>query len=156
MEAHIPLQWVHRVFSLLKRWGLGTYHGFRCEHIDTHLNEFIFRYNRRFYRHVSSETIPRLSAEYSPTPYWDIIGWENPQKGTKQSGNPPVAAKQRAGSKSMQPDHGHSNLSPTKAAMDHLHKPSREIMLSGRSGRHNLVTIVHYQNYSRRRGGFEG
>lgn len=27
MAAHIPLQWIHRVFSLMKRWGLGTYHG---------------------------------------------------------------------------------------------------------------------------------
>ena len=57
MAAHIPLHWIHRVFALLKRWGLGTYHGFRREHIDSYLNEFVFRYNRRFYRHVSFETI---------------------------------------------------------------------------------------------------
>ena len=81
MAAHIPLQWIHRVFALLKRWGLGTYHGFRREHIDTYLNEFVFRYNRRFYRHVSFETILGLSAEHSPISYWDIIGRENPRKG---------------------------------------------------------------------------
>jgi hypothetical protein len=35
------------VFSLVKRWGLGTYHGLRRRHINTYLNEFAFRYNRR-------------------------------------------------------------------------------------------------------------
>jgi hypothetical protein len=27
MAAHIVLPWSHRAFSLMKRWGLGTYHG---------------------------------------------------------------------------------------------------------------------------------
>jgi hypothetical protein len=38
----------------MKRWGLGTYHGLRRKHADTYLNEFVFRYNRRFYRHARS------------------------------------------------------------------------------------------------------
>ena len=41
----------------MKRWGLGTYHGLRRKHVDSYLNEFVFRYNRRFYRHVSFETL---------------------------------------------------------------------------------------------------
>src|SRR5665647_861338 len=49
MAAHVVLPWIHRVFALMKRWGLGTYHGLRRKHIDTYLNEFVFRYNRRFY-----------------------------------------------------------------------------------------------------------
>ena len=81
MAAHIPLHWIHRVFALLKRWGLGTYHGFRREHIDTYLNEFVFRYNRRFYRHVSFETILGLSADHAPMSYWEIIKRDNPRKG---------------------------------------------------------------------------
>jgi len=47
MAGHVVLPWVHRVFALMKRWGLGTYHGLRRKHIDTYLNEFVFRYNRR-------------------------------------------------------------------------------------------------------------
>lgn len=81
MAAHIPLRWIHRVFALLKRWGLGAYHGFRREHIDTYLNEFVFCYNRRFYRHVSFETILGLSTEHAPISYWDIIRRDNPRKG---------------------------------------------------------------------------
>ena len=81
MAAHIPLKWIHRVFSLLKRWGLGTYHGLRRRHIDTYLNEFVFRYNRRFYRHVSFETILGLAANREPISRWQIVGRVNPRKG---------------------------------------------------------------------------
>lgn len=80
MAAHIPLQWIHRIFSLMKRWGLGTYHGLRRKHIDTYLEEFAFRYNRRYYRHVSFETILGLSTLHVPASYWQIIGRENPRK----------------------------------------------------------------------------
>ncbi len=82
MAAHIPLKWIHRVFALLKRWSLGTYHGLRRQHIDTYLNEFVFRYNRRFYRHVSFETVLGLAARHSPASYWDITGQQNPRKET--------------------------------------------------------------------------
>ena len=50
----------------MKRWSLGTYHGLRRKHADTYLNEFVFRYNRRFYRHVSFETLLGLAATTSP------------------------------------------------------------------------------------------
>jgi transposase-like protein len=81
MAGHVVLFWIHRVFSLLKRWGLGTYHGLRRRHVDTYLNEFVFRYNRRFYRHVSFERMLELASGRSPTTYWDIVGRTNPRKG---------------------------------------------------------------------------
>ncbi len=80
MAGHVALPWIHRVFSLMKRWGLGTYHGLRRKHLDTYLNEFVFRYNRRFYRHVSFETVPGLASHRSPASYWTIVGRENPRK----------------------------------------------------------------------------
>jgi predicted RNA-binding Zn-ribbon protein involved in translation (DUF1610 family)/transposase-like protein len=81
MAGHVVLPWIHRVFSLMKRWGLGTYHGLRRKHVDTYLNEFVFRYNRRFYRHVSFETILGLASRRQPTSYWEIIGRDNPRRG---------------------------------------------------------------------------
>jgi len=57
MAAHIVLPWVHRVFALLKRWGLGVYHGLRRKHIQTYLDEYCFRFNRRHWRRVSFEKI---------------------------------------------------------------------------------------------------
>ena len=80
MAGHVALPWIHRVFSLMKRWGLGTYHGLRRKHLDTYLNEFVFRYNRRFYRHVSFETVLGLASRHNPVSYWNIIGRENPRK----------------------------------------------------------------------------
>src|SRR6202011_2074768 len=41
MAGHVVLPWIHRVFSLVKRWGLGTYPGLRRRHLDTYLNEFV-------------------------------------------------------------------------------------------------------------------
>ena len=80
MAGHIVLPWIYRVFALMKRWGLGTYHGFRRKHVDTYLEEFVFRYNRRFYRHVSFETVLGLAAHHEPVSYWDITGRANPRK----------------------------------------------------------------------------
>jgi len=82
MAAHVPLKWIHRVFALLKRWSLGTYHGLRRQHIDSYLNEFVFRYNRRFYRHVSFEIMLGLATRHAPVAYWDIIERSNPRKTT--------------------------------------------------------------------------
>ncbi len=81
MAGHIVLPWIYRVFALMKRWALGTYHGLRRKHIDTYLNEFVFRYNRRFYKHVSFETMLGLASHHHPTSYWDIVGRDNPRKG---------------------------------------------------------------------------
>ena len=81
MAGHVPLPWIHRVFSLMKRWGLGTYHGLRRKHVDTYLNEFVFRFNRRFYRHVSFETVLGLASHHDPMSYWDIVGRDNPRTG---------------------------------------------------------------------------
>ena len=69
------------IFALMKRWGLGTYHGLRRKHVDSYLNEFVFRYNRRFYRHVSFETLLGIASRRRPVGYWDIAGRENPRKG---------------------------------------------------------------------------
>jgi hypothetical protein len=80
MAGHVVLPWSHRAFSLLQRWALGTYHGLRRKHIDTYLNEFVFLYNRRFYRHVSFETLLGLASHHELTSYWDIVNRDNPRK----------------------------------------------------------------------------
>lgn len=80
MAANIVLPWSHRAFALMKRWALGTYHGLRRKHVDTYLDEFVFRYNRRFYRHASFETMLGLAADNAPATYRDIVGRESPSK----------------------------------------------------------------------------
>ena len=90
MAGHIVLPWIHRAFSLMKRWSLGTYHGLRRKHVDTYLNEFVFRYNRRFYRHASFETLLGLAADKEPASYWDLIKRDNPRKGAARSSPTPL------------------------------------------------------------------
>jgi len=97
MAAHVVLPWIHRVFALMKRWGLGTYHGLRGKHADTYLNEFVFRYNRRFYRHASFETVLGLTARHAPASYWDIIGRANPRKGNATPRRTPRSRKTATG-----------------------------------------------------------
>lgn len=46
-EAHLPM--IHLVFSNLKTWLDGTHHGVSQQHLQAYLNEFVFRFNRRFY-----------------------------------------------------------------------------------------------------------
>jgi transposase-like protein len=46
--AHVSLPGVHRVASLLKRWILGTHQGaVTADHLQSYLEEFTFRFNRR-------------------------------------------------------------------------------------------------------------
>jgi transposase-like protein len=97
MAGHVALPWIHRVFALMKRWGLGTYHGLRRKHVDSYLNEFVFRYNRRFYRHVSFETLLGIASHRRPVGYWDIAGRENPRKGETAVRKTPRRRKTAAG-----------------------------------------------------------
>ena len=46
--AHVSMPGVHGVSSLLKRWILGTHQGSVVpEHLQSYLEEFTFRFNRR-------------------------------------------------------------------------------------------------------------
>lgn len=42
---------VHKIFANVKRWLLGTHHGrVTAKHLQAYLNEYTFRFNRRFWR----------------------------------------------------------------------------------------------------------
>lgn len=46
-ETFLPI--IHLVFSNLKTWLRGIHHGVSPQHLEADLNEFTFRFNRRFY-----------------------------------------------------------------------------------------------------------
>jgi hypothetical protein len=67
---------VHRVASLAKRWLLGTHQGSVEEaHLQSYLNEFVFRFNRRrsrsrgmvFYR------VHELAVAHTPVRYRELV-----------------------------------------------------------------------------------
>lgn len=76
MAAHLVLPWSHRLFSNLKRWGLGVYHGLRRKHLQSYLDEFVFRFNRRRNRPAAFRRLLRLCARLKPTTYNMLIAPE--------------------------------------------------------------------------------
>lgn len=73
MAAHIILRWTHRVFSNLKRWALGTFHGLRRQHFRRYLDEFVFRWNRRRHTAAAFDTLLGLGAGLAPATARDFV-----------------------------------------------------------------------------------
>ena len=73
MAAHIALPWIHRLFSNLKRWGLGVYHGLRKTNLQHYLDEFVFRFSRRRTRHAAFDTLLGIGTRTTPAPYRVLI-----------------------------------------------------------------------------------
>ena len=74
--AHRVLPWVHRVVANAKRWAMGVYHGLRPEHLQTYLDEFVFRFNRRRRRtpHAAFDRLLGLSLALEPATYQMLVG----------------------------------------------------------------------------------
>ena len=67
--AHTLFPRIHRVFSLLDRWLLGTYQGCASDkHRKRYLDEFVFRFNRRSVRNRWSLFDRLIPACFRPAP----------------------------------------------------------------------------------------
>ena len=75
MAGHVVLPWIHRAFSLMKRWSLGTYHGLRRKQI-------------RF--SLQSPILPACLVRNSPRPHgapqadW-LLGHHRPRQSPQRS-----------------------------------------------------------------------
>lgn len=76
MAAHVVLPWIHRVFSNLKTWALGVYHGLRKPHLQSYLDEFAFRFNRRTSRHAAFRALLDIALGAKPLTYKMLIAPE--------------------------------------------------------------------------------
>lgn len=74
MAAHLVLPWVHRVFGNAKRWALGVYHGLRPKHLQSYLDEFVFRFNRRHTPAAAFARLLGLTLARQPATYRMLIG----------------------------------------------------------------------------------
>lgn len=69
---YLPL--VHLIISNLKRWLSGTHKGaVRRQHLQAYLNEFTFRFNRRFWRGPAFLRILGLSVEAEGRPEYETL-----------------------------------------------------------------------------------
>jgi transposase-like protein len=73
-EAHLPM--IHIAFSNLKTWLLGTHHGVSNHHLQAYLNEFVFRFNRRFYPMTAFNSALGLAAHASAPTYKTLYSGE--------------------------------------------------------------------------------
>jgi hypothetical protein len=78
-EEHLPM--IHVIISNLKAWILGTHHGHvEPQHLQAYLNEYVFRFNRRFYPMNSFNSVLGLAAKSVSPTYEQLYSgaWEHP------------------------------------------------------------------------------
>lgn len=79
-SAELAQQHLHIVFSNLKAWILGTHHGTSQQHLQAYLNEYAFRFNRRFYPMTAFNSILGVAAKVVPPTYAELYSgaWAHP------------------------------------------------------------------------------
>jgi len=89
--AHVSMPGVHRISCLLKRWLLGTHQGsFAAGHLQSYLEEYTFRFNRRssrsrglvFRRLLEQAVVTGPITEADVTHGYD---WKHPRPGSRRS-----------------------------------------------------------------------
>ena len=73
MAAHVLMPDIHIVFANLKRWALGVYHGLRKKFLQSYLDEFVFRFNRRRNLFGACRTLLKRAALTKPSTYNMLI-----------------------------------------------------------------------------------
>ncbi|MBT9166522.1 MAG: hypothetical protein DDT25_01210 [Chloroflexi bacterium] len=64
---------IHRVFSNLKTWLAGTYHGVDPKHLQSYLDEFTFRFNRRATPMAAFQTLLGISVRKAPLTFKALV-----------------------------------------------------------------------------------
>lgn len=81
--ADVFLPIVHLVFSNLKSWLNGTLHGVSHHHLQAYLNEFTFRFNRRFYPFNAFRSLLGIAGDVTAPTYAQLYSgdWQHPRCG---------------------------------------------------------------------------
>ena len=72
-KAHEILHGVHQVFSNLKRWAKGVFHGLRKCHLQRYLDAFVVRWNRRRHTRSAFDTLLGIGIGLGPATYRDFV-----------------------------------------------------------------------------------
>ena len=70
--AEIFLPMIHLVFSNLKTWLRGIHHGVSPQHLQAYLNEFTFRFNRRFYPFNAFRSLLGIAGDVTAPTYAEL------------------------------------------------------------------------------------
>jgi transposase-like protein len=69
-ETFLPI--IHLVFSNLKTWLRGIHHGVSPQHLQAYLNEFTFRFNRRFYPFNTFRSLLGIAGDVTAPTYAEL------------------------------------------------------------------------------------
>ena len=71
---------IHLIFSKLKTWLNGIHHGVSAKHLQAYLNEFTFRFNRRFYPFNAFRSLLGIAGGVEAPTYADLYSgaWTHP------------------------------------------------------------------------------
>ena len=77
-EQYLPI--IHLVFANLKTWLIGIHHGVSHQHLQAYLNEFTFRFNRRFYPFNAFRSLLGIAGDTSAPTYAELYSgeWRHP------------------------------------------------------------------------------
>lgn len=77
-EEFLPI--IHLVFANLKTWLIGIHHGVSAQHLQAYLNEFTFRFNRRFYPFNAFRSLLGIAGGVRAPTYDELYSgdWEHP------------------------------------------------------------------------------
>jgi hypothetical protein len=77
-EDFLPI--IHLVFANLKTWLTGIHHGISAQHLQACLNEFTFRFNRRFYPFNAFRSLPGMAGGAEAPTFAELYsgGWAHP------------------------------------------------------------------------------
>jgi len=64
---------VQRIFSDLKVWALSVHHGLRRRHLQSYLDEFVYRFNCRRNRHAAFPALLSFVAGHQPLTYDTLV-----------------------------------------------------------------------------------
>ena len=73
IRAKEVLPWAHITFGNLKTWLRGTFHGVSAKHLQLYLDEFSYRFDRRWVENRLGAFILRRAARAEPLPYRRLV-----------------------------------------------------------------------------------
>jgi hypothetical protein len=68
-QAARKLPWAHTVFGNLKTWLKGTFHGVSPKHLQRYLDEFVYRFDRRWREQALFAFVLTRATQADPLPY---------------------------------------------------------------------------------------
>jgi len=72
-DSNSPLKWLHILISNAKAFINGTFHGLERDELQSYLDEFCYRFNRRFIPHLMFDKLIDSALATKPVGYYTVV-----------------------------------------------------------------------------------